>query len=75
MIEYFADNLWQMWTLIAIVCLIVELTNGDFYVMCFSIGALLTVLVSLFVPGFSSAAFPVFGCFRCCAYSLCVRLP
>lgn len=52
MIEYFADNLWQMWTLIAIVCLIVELTNGDFYVMCFSIGALLTVLVSLFVPGF-----------------------
>ena len=29
MIEYFADNLWQMWTLIAIVCLIVELTNGD----------------------------------------------
>lgn len=35
MIEYFADNLWQMWTLIAIVCLIVELTNGDFYVMCF----------------------------------------
>ena len=52
MIEYFADNLWQMWTLIAIVCLIVELTNGDFYVMCFSIGALLTVLVSLFVPVF-----------------------
>ena len=74
MIEYFADNLWQMWTLIAIVCLIVELTNGDFYVMCFSIGALLTVLVSLFVPGFI-CSFSCFCCFRCCAYSLCVRLP
>lgn len=74
MIEYFADNLWQMWTLIAIVCLIVELTNGDFYVMCFSIGALLTVLVSLFVPGFYLQLF-LFCCFRCCAYSLCVRLP
>lgn len=52
MIEYFADNLWQMWTLIAIICLILELTNGDFYVMCFSIGALLTMVVSLFAPSF-----------------------
>lgn len=52
MIEYFADNLWQMWTLLAIVCLILELTNGDFFVMCFSIGALLTMIVSLFAPSF-----------------------
>lgn len=52
MIEYFADNLWQMWTLIAILCLIIELTNGDFYVMCFSIGAFLTIGVSLFTTSF-----------------------
>ncbi|WP_418552003.1 NfeD family protein [Prevotella sp.] len=52
MIEYFADNLWQLWALVAIACLIIELTNGDFYVMCFSIGALLTVIVSLFAPSF-----------------------
>ncbi|MCD8296584.1 MAG: NfeD family protein [Prevotella sp.] len=46
MIEYFAANLWQMWVLIAVLCLILELTNGDFYVMCFAIGAAFTTIVS-----------------------------
>lgn len=48
MIEYFASNMWQMWLLVAVVCLIVELTNGDFYVMCFSLGAVATAVFSAF---------------------------
>ena len=39
MIDYLAQHLWQMWTVIAVVCLILELTAGDFFIICFSIGA------------------------------------
>ena len=39
MIEYFAANLWQFWAIIALLCLVVELSSGDFFIMCFSIGA------------------------------------
>lgn len=57
MIDYFAANLWQMWTLLAIVCLILELTNGDFYVMCFAIGAVFTAVISAFGLGFYGQLF------------------
>ena len=40
MIEYLAQHLWQMWAVIAVVCLILELTAGDFFIICFSIGAI-----------------------------------
>ena len=39
MIAYLTSNLWQVWTAVAIVCLILELTAGDFFIICFSIGA------------------------------------
>lgn len=39
MIEYLALHLWQMWAILAVVCLILELTAGDFFILCFSIGA------------------------------------
>ena len=39
MIDYFAQHLWQMWAVIAVVCLILELTAGDFFIICFSVGA------------------------------------
>lgn len=48
MIEYFASNLWQLWLLVALLCLILELTSGDLYVLCFSIGALVAMVSSLF---------------------------
>lgn len=38
--------------LLAIVCLILELTNGDFYVMCFAIGAAFTSIASALGLGF-----------------------
>ena len=40
MIEYCLENMWQVWAVIAIVCLILELSSGDFFIICFSIGAL-----------------------------------
>ncbi len=52
MIEYFAANLWQLWILGAVLCLILELTNGDFYLMCFAIGAVLTTIASAIGLGF-----------------------
>ncbi|MBQ2210188.1 MAG: NfeD family protein [Prevotella sp.] len=40
MIEYFLQNMWQVWAVIAVICLILELMSGDFFIICFSIGAL-----------------------------------
>ena len=39
MIDYLMQNLWQVWTVVAVVCLILELTAGDFFIICFSIGS------------------------------------
>jgi len=52
MIDYFAANLWQLWALVAIICLILELTNGDFFIMCFSIGAVCAAVSSALGLGF-----------------------
>ena len=52
MIEYIANNLWQFWAVICMFCLILELFSGDFFLMCFAIGALVTALVSLLGTGF-----------------------
>lgn len=46
MIEYFASNVWQIWTIIAILCLILELSSGDFFIICFSIGAVFGAIAS-----------------------------
>lgn len=53
MIEYFQANLWQFWALIGVLCLILELTSGDFFIMCFSIGAFITALVAAFGTSFT----------------------
>lgn len=52
MIDYFAANLWQLWVLVTVVCLILELTLGDLFILCFSIGALVTAVLSAFGLGF-----------------------
>ena len=46
MIDYLAQHLWQMWAVIAVVCLILELMAGDFLIICFSIGAVFTAFVA-----------------------------
>lgn len=52
MIEYFTNNLWLLWTLIAAICLIIELCSGDFFLMCFCIGSIVGVLLSFTSLGF-----------------------
>lgn len=47
LIEYFTNNMWQLWLTISIVCLILEVTSGDFFILCFSIGALGGIIASL----------------------------
>ena len=46
MIEYLAQHLWQMWAVVAVVCLILELTAGDFFIICFSIGAFFAAITA-----------------------------
>lgn len=52
MLEYLAQHLWQLWTVVAVVCLILELTSGDFFIICFSIGALGALLSALISDSF-----------------------
>jgi membrane protein implicated in regulation of membrane protease activity len=47
MINYFSLNLWMMWALIAVICLIFELLSGGFFIICFSFGALASVVAAL----------------------------
>ncbi|RRD02830.1 NfeD family protein [Prevotella sp. OH937_COT-195] len=47
MYEYFAQNLWQLWVITAFLLLILELTSGDFFILCFAIGAGITTVLSL----------------------------
>ncbi len=46
MIEYVLANMWQIWAIVAVVCLILELSSGDFFIICFSIGAVFAVIGS-----------------------------
>ena len=48
MIAYFADNMWQAWAVVAVLGLLLELMSGDFFILCFSIGATGAALASLF---------------------------
>ena len=44
MIDYILQNMWQVWAVVAVVCLILELSSGDFFIICFSIGAVFAVI-------------------------------
>lgn len=52
MIDYFSAHLWQLWALVSIACLILELSNGDFFIMCFAIGAAVSAVISAVGLGF-----------------------
>lgn len=54
MIDYFATNLWQLWALVALLCLILELTNGDLFMLCFAIGGVVTAIAAAAGAGFYS---------------------
>lgn len=44
--EYILQHLWQIWAAIAVICLILELTSGDLFIICFSFGALVAAIVA-----------------------------
>ena len=46
MIEYFTSNLWLIWIIISILCLILELSSGDFLILCFAIGAAVSAILA-----------------------------
>ncbi len=52
MFDYFSQHLWQVWAVVAVVCLILELTAGDFFILCFSIGSLFACGAAFFGAGF-----------------------
>lgn len=47
MIEYIGQNFWLFWVIVTCVCLILELSSGDFFVTCFAIGGLFGVASSI----------------------------
>lgn len=53
MIQYFLENLWLAWLLVSLLCLVLELTNGDFFIMCFAIGGVVAAIVSAFSDSFT----------------------
>jgi membrane protein implicated in regulation of membrane protease activity len=64
MLAYILENMWQVWAVVAVICLILELMAGDFFIICFSTGALgglLTALLSdsLYLQLFAFAVFTV----------------
>ncbi len=49
MLEYLSSNLWLIWTLVCVFALILEVTSGTFYLMCFALGAACSIIASLLV--------------------------
>lgn len=45
--DYFTQNLWQLWAVVAFMLLILELTSGDFFIICFAIASGVTSVLSL----------------------------
>lgn len=54
MIEYFLNNLWQFWAILGILGLILELSSGDFFIVCFSIGACFSLIAALLGLNFTT---------------------
>lgn len=63
MIDYLLQHVWSLWAVVAMVCLIMEMSSGDFYITCFGIGAVTALLLSLFGTPFWAQviAFAVFS--------------
>ena len=51
MIDYIMQHLWQLWAVVALICLILELTAGDFFIICFAIGAIPAAVVAALGAG------------------------
>ncbi len=47
MLEYFTTNIWLLWFIASLVLMSLELTSGDFYIICFAFGALASIIAAL----------------------------
>lgn len=54
MVQYFSENLWLAWLLVSLLCLVLELTNGDFFIICFAIGGTAATILSAFCDSFTA---------------------
>ncbi len=52
MADYIIDNLWQVWAVVAVLCLILELCSGGFFIVCFAFGAAFAALGAALGGGF-----------------------
>lgn len=52
MLEYLSENVWLIWILVSVLCLIVELGFGDLFLLCFAIGGLAAALSAAIGLGF-----------------------
>lgn len=71
MIDYLSENLWLLWTLICVLALILEVSSGTFYLLCFAVGAAVAIVSSFFaIPLWAQVlVFVIFSCL--CVF--CVR--
>lgn len=74
MIAYLAANMWQVWAVVAVLGLILELSSGDFFIICFAIGAVGAALVSpvagIYVQLIVFAAVTAFSIFQVRPFAL-----
>lgn len=48
MIDYVSNNLWQVWALIVVACIVLEMFSASFFIICFAVGGLAALLASMF---------------------------
>lgn len=68
MIDYILTHIWQLWLFVSIMCLILELSSGDFFIMCFSIGALVATLTAAAGLGFTAQIITFALCSALCIF-------
>lgn len=49
MIDYIISNYWLFWVIVCVICLILEISSGTFFIMCLAIGAFFSI-ISSFIP-------------------------
>lgn len=47
MIAFFLESLWLVWLIVSLCCLLIELTSGDLYLLCFAFGAIASLVLAL----------------------------
>lgn len=50
MFDHLFSHLWELWAVISVACLILELGSGDLFLLSFAISSAVTAVCSLFIP-------------------------